>query len=77
MIIKFVCLRECGIYHPTFGRDIFQDYATFPLSVWGSCSTVKFSEIEGLYLKAVKIIRISWIVTSYITFTGKISGIYL
>ena len=29
MIITFVCLRECGIYHPTFGRDIFQDYVTF------------------------------------------------
>ena len=41
------------------GGHIFQDYnptCNFSISVWSSCSPATFAEIEGLHLKASRVI---------------------
>ena len=59
MVIKRVCLTKCGIYHPSFWRTyIICNFLHIGAGKLFSCYFCRnLAEIEGLHLKAVKIIE--------------------
>lgn len=58
MVIKRVCLRKCSskLLEDTYFKSIIP-LVTFSISVRGRISPATFVEIEGLHLKAAKIIE--------------------
>ena len=59
MVIKRACVRKCSSTIQALGGyfKTIIPHVTFSISAWGRFSPATFVEIEGLHLKAAKIIE--------------------